>query len=318
MSLWKRLDWINLGFLSFVHLVALVGTVLYLVLHGLTLGAVALFVAWILVTGFSITAGYHRLFSHRSYRANPLLRAFYLFFGAAAFENSALKWASDHRRHHRHVDDTEDPYNIRKGFWWAHLGWVITKTPQPQGDEFAPDLLNDWLVRCQHRFYVPLAILTGFALPMALGFLLDDPWGGLLLAGFLRMVLLYHATFSVNSLAHTIGIQPYSNVNSARDSIVTALVTFGEGYHNFHHAFPFDYRNGVRRYQFDPTKWLIRGLRWVGLSRDLVRASPVTILKARVRMEEHRSGPSASGRLIRLRNRLERLMSVDPVPKDCR
>jgi stearoyl-CoA desaturase (delta-9 desaturase) len=266
---------------------------------------------WTLACGFSVTAGYHRLFAHGTYRAHGLVRAFYLVFGAAAVENSALKWCSDHRRHHSYVDEADDPYNIRRGFWWAHMGWIFFKDPPqaPGGD--VRDLERDALVRWQHRFYVPLAVLAGFAMPMAVGWALGDAWGGLVLAGFARLIVLYHATFCVNSLAHYIGSQPYSDRNSSRDSFVTALITLGEGYHNFHHTFPYDYRNGIRGYQVDPTKWLIHALSATGLATDLVRAPQDTILKARLRMDERRAAtwsnahPHAAEQLRALRERLE-------------
>ncbi len=308
----RKVDWVNSTFLVSVHLAAAVGTTLYLVYHGITVAAVALFFLWTLACGFSITGGYHRLFSHGTYRAHGLVRAFYLFFGAAAIENSALKWSSDHRRHHAYVDQEYDPYNIKRGFWWAHMGWVFFKDPVAPGGNVT-DLQSDPLVRFQHRFYVPLAIVAGFALPALVGWALGDMWGGLVMGGFLRLIVLYHSTFCVNSLAHMYGAQPFSDKDSARDSWVTAIVTLGEGYHNFHHTFPFDYRNGIRAYHLDPTKWLIRTLNATGLASDLIRTPQDVILKARLRMDERRAEswlqkhPDLAEQLTALRQRLEKL-----------
>jgi stearoyl-CoA desaturase (delta-9 desaturase) len=209
------------------------------------------------------------------------------------------------------VDDKQDPYNISKGFWWAHMGWIFYKDELPIAN--VGDLASDPLIRLQHRFYIPLATFAGFVLPAAIGTLLGDFWGGLLLAGFLRLVLLWHATACVNSVAHSMGAQPYSDGDSSRDSALTALITMGEGYHNYHHTFPFDYRNGVRAWQFDPTKWMIRVLACVGVAKDLVRAPQDAVIKARLRMQEKHArerlgaNPIAAVRLRALREQLERL-----------
>ena len=135
-------------------------------------------------------------------------------------------------------------------------------------------------MRFQHRYYVPLAIFMGFGMPLAIGFAIGHPWGCLLWAGVFRTVLVHHSTFFVNSLAHTLGKRPYSMAVSARDSVVTALLTMGEGYHNFHHRFATDYRNGVLRHQWDPTKWLIRGLAAMGWAWGLSRAPREKIVAA--------------------------------------
>jgi stearoyl-CoA desaturase (delta-9 desaturase) len=146
------------------------------------------------------------------------------------------------------------------------------------------DLAADALVRWQDRHYVLLAAAVAGVVPPLLGSLWGDALGALLVAGFLRLVLQWHATFAVNSVAHCIGRQPYSRATSARDSSWTALITLGEGYHNFHHRFQSDYRNGVRWYHFDPTKWFVWSLAQVGLTRELRRTSPAVIRAARARV----------------------------------
>lgn len=279
----RRLDKVNTYFILAAHVLA-VAAVLYMCLVEFswwTLG-LGLFYSWICT--LSISAGYHRLFSHPTHRAHAVLRAMYLFFGAASIQNSALKWSSDHRIHHGQVDRKDDPYNIRKGLWWAHMGWVLHATPEP---DFAnvPDLKKDKLVMLQHRYYLLTAILSAGVLPLCLGFLWGDPIGALLVAGFLRLVLEWHSTFSINSIAHKIGSRPYSLANSARDSFLTALVTMGEGYHNFHHRFANDYRNGVRWFHFDPTKWWVWTMSKLNLTWDLKRASREAILAARAKVK---------------------------------
>jgi stearoyl-CoA desaturase (delta-9 desaturase) len=274
--------------MSLVHVAALGGLALYLPLHGLSWAAVAIGAALTGITIFSISAGYHRLFSHRSYEAHPVLRLFLLFFGAGAFQNSVLVWAADHRRHHHRTDGDQDPYNARRGFWYSHLGWVVHK-PEP-GIVAAPvaDLENDPLVSWQHRHYGWIGVAAGLVLPTLLGLAFGDPIGGFIVGAAVRLLLCYHATFAINSLAHMFGRQPYSDRNSARDSLMVALISMGEGYHNFHHAFPADYRNGVKGHHFDPTKWILRGLELLGIARNLRRTPPAAIARARSRMDERR------------------------------
>ncbi|MDQ6631740.1 MAG: fatty acid desaturase, partial [Verrucomicrobiota bacterium] len=228
---------------------------------GLDWFQVILFSLFFAATGLSITLGYHRLFSHLTFKARWPVRLFTLLFGAAAFEGSALIWTSDHRRHHKHVDQEDDPYDISQGFWHAHIGWILFKLkPEPPYDN-VNDLRQDPFVRWQDRHVFKIAVLVGFILPALIGWAWYQTWqgalGSLLLAGVMRVVCVQHMTFCINSLCHTIGTRPYSGKCSARDSGVMALFTFGEGYHNFHHEFQHDYRNGVKAWQFDPTKWAI-------------------------------------------------------------
>lgn len=285
----RPIDWTNTLFIVGGHLLAAVA-VWYMAAVHFSWWTVGLAVLWAGLCGLSVTGGYHRLFAHPTYRAWWPLRAFYLFFGAAAVQNSALKWSADHRVHHAQVDTPADPYDIQSGFWWAHVGWVFFKRPEEGKLKGVHDLERDPLVRLQHRFYVPIAFVSGAVLPTCLALLWGDALGGLLVAGFLRLVLQWHATFSVNSFAHTIGSQPYTKDNSARDSWFTAIVTLGEGYHNFHHRFQSDYRNGVRWYQLDPTKWFVWCMSKVGVTRDLKRASQRAIQRAKEQVRAQTSG----------------------------
>jgi stearoyl-CoA desaturase (Delta-9 desaturase) len=284
-------DWLNIGLLALVHVVAVGGTAIYVATHGLSLAATLIGAVLTVVTIFSISAGYHRLFSHRSYEAHPVLRWLLLAFGAGAFQNTALAWAADHRRHHARTDSELDPYNARRGFWYAHIGWVLRKQDPTIPPASVRDLEADPLLTWQHRHYALIGIATGVALPLLLGLAAGDPWGGFIVGGAVRLMLVYHATFAINSFAHLIGKQPYSDRNSSRDSLLTALVSMGEGYHNFHHTFPADYRNGVLAHQFDPTKWTLRLLAAVGLARNLRRTPAPAIVRARLRMDERRLEP---------------------------
>jgi stearoyl-CoA desaturase (Delta-9 desaturase) len=286
----RELDWTNLLFLPLAHALGAVG--LYWAVTHAHSWTLALGLLWLVLCSLAITAGYHRLMAHKSYEAARWLRFGLLLFGAASVQNSALRWVNDHRQHHSKVDRDEDPYNIRRGFLWAHIGWILFKEPG-QKLKRVRDLQADPLVMWQHRNYVWLAIVMGALVPAGLGSLWGDAWGGLLVAGFLRLVLQYHATFATNSLAHTLGSRPYDVSTSARDSFFTALFTFGEGYHNFHHRFQNDYRNGVRAWHFDPTKWVIFALSGVGATRNLRRIEPEKIAHA-LRVAQGRAAAEGS------------------------
>jgi stearoyl-CoA desaturase (delta-9 desaturase) len=276
----RHFDWTNAVIIVAAHLMAVVGVV-YLAAVNFSWPTVALAAVWYALCGLAITGGYHRLFAHPTYRAAWPLRALYLFFGAASAQNSALKWSADHRVHHALTDRDEDPYDISRGFWWAHIGWVFFRRPEEGDLSKVRDMSADPLMRLQHRFYVPLALFAGGILPAAIAGLWGDILGGLLVVGFLRLVVQWHATFSINSVAHTLGKRPYCARSSARDSWITALLTLGEGYHNFHHRFQTDYRNGVRWFQFDPTKWFVWCMSKLALARDLRRVPPRAIERAR-------------------------------------
>jgi stearoyl-CoA desaturase (delta-9 desaturase) len=280
----RRLNWLNTVFLLGTLLVAVVATPWYLWSYGFGLPEWATFAAIWLCVGVSVTAGYHRLFSHKTYQASWPVRLFYLIFGAAALENSVLNWSADHRVHHDHVDEERDPYNIQKGFWWAHIGWIFFET-EPPPRSVVRDLVDDPLVRWQDRWYKFIGIGVALGIPLLVGVLTGRVLGCLIIGGFLRVVVSHHGTFFINSLCHMVGNQPYSRAHSARDSVVMAVLAFGEGYHNYHHSFPFDYRNGIRRWHFDPAKWFIWVLSRIGLTRELRRAPEAAILKAKIEVQ---------------------------------
>ncbi len=280
---WKRVEWVTCFFLGGTLLLTLTAVPWYILTYGLDWFQVGLFFFWFFLTGMSITFGYHRLFSHRSFEAKAPLRLTSLLFGAAAFENSALDWCSDHRRHHKHVDHEDDPYDISKGFFYAHLGWMLFKLKPLPPMENVADLRKDPLVMWQHRYWHLIGFSTGFVLPTIIGYIYGGPiaaLGALLISGVARTVAVQHCTFCINSACHTLGTQPYSARCSARDSWVMAIFTFGEGYHNFHHEFQHDYRNGVKPWQFDPTKWSIWLLSKVGLTSNLRQVGDEKIRKA--------------------------------------
>jgi stearoyl-CoA desaturase (delta-9 desaturase) len=281
--------WSNTAFLLITPLLALILTPWYLYNHGFSWWDFAIFFVLMKASGLSITAGYHRLFSHQTYEASPVAKFLLLVFGAGAFQNSALKWSSDHRYHHRFVDKEGDPYAITKGFFHAHMGWIFYGDPEHRSYGNAKDLSDDPLVKWQDKYYLPLSVLTGFLLPIGLGALVGRPFAGFIWGGLIRVLWVHHGTFLINSLAHTTGARPYSTKNSARDNWWLAFFTNGEGYHNFHHAFANDYRNGLRWYQWDDTKWTILLMQSLGHAFDLKRTPEAQILKAKLEsaVEQH-------------------------------
>jgi stearoyl-CoA desaturase (delta-9 desaturase) len=259
---WK-LDLVNASFLSGIPVLAVIGLVWYSINHGVSFVELSIFGFMYIATGLSITAGYHRLFSHRTHKGAWPLRLFYALFGAAAFQNSAIKWCSDHRRHHLVTDTEDDPYSVLKGFFWAHIGWVMVAQEDGANVEKVDDLEADSILAFQDRHIFLLGFLVGMVLPGVLGWLflggVTGFLGGFIWGGLFRVVIVHHATFLINSAAHTWGTQPYTTANTSRDSPLLSLFTYGEGYHNFHHAFQADYRNGHKWHHWDPTKW------WIGV-----------------------------------------------------
>jgi stearoyl-CoA desaturase (delta-9 desaturase) len=258
--------------------------------YGFTVGfsgwAWLFFGIFLVANGIGIGSGYHRLWSHRAYDASGPLRIFLAIVGGMSIQNSILVWCARHRIHHRDVDDNDkDPYSIGRGFWFAHIGWMLKDYKSGELDfSVVPDLQRDRVVMWQHKYYWALVMATNVALPLALGWVVGDIWGVLLLAGLLRLVLSHHVTFFINSLAHMWGSRPYTDENSARDNWLIAIVTYGEGYHNFHHLFQSDYRNGIRWWQYDINKWFISVCSWVGLAKNLKRTPDFKIQRARLAM----------------------------------
>lgn len=284
----QRINWLTAFFLFSTPVVAAIWGGIHIHLNGVTAAQVLFFLSYLVATSMSVTAGYHRLFAHRAYQARGIVRGAYLLLGAATFQDSALNWSADHRTHHQNIDREGDPYNVRRGFLWAHMGWLLVNDHIRDRRASVPDLEADWMIVAQDRYYSPIASVMCFGVPFLVGLAFGDPWGFLLWGGFIRVVVGHHTTFLVNSLAHTLGRRPYEAAFSARDSLVTAVLTFGEGYHNFHHRFASDYRNGVRRYHWDPTKWLIRGLEKIGLASNLRRVPRERIIAARMRSDRQR------------------------------
>jgi stearoyl-CoA desaturase (delta-9 desaturase) len=243
--------------------------------------AIALFLITYIIGGMSITVGYHRLYAHKAYTANPFFEWCVLLSSALAFEMSALMWSHDHRIHHNHVDTDKDPYSIDKGFWYAHILWLFDYK-RDFDKSLVADLLKNPRVMLQDKYYGLFLLGVNFAV-----FLLGWAATGSALASFymgflVRMAMIHHCTWFINSLCHTFGSRTYARELSAVDNAILATLTFGEGYHNYHHAFAADYRNGIRWYHFDPTKWTIWLASKFGLVKGLRVINEITVQKSLV------------------------------------
>lgn len=313
-----KLLWLNILVFTITGLVTVIGVPAYAFTHGFDGWQIAAMIAGVAFCEISITAGYHRLWSHRAYEAHWLTRLILAIGGTFATQNSILHWSSDHRRHHRYVDDKKnDPYSAKLGFWHSHIGWMLREynTDHDPLYKNCRDLQKDPIVMWQHRHYLPLVLGLNFGIPVLLGLWHGDLLGMLLLVGAARLVISHHLTFFINSLAHIWGSQPYSDDNSSRDNALLAYLTMGEGYHNYHHSFQRDYRNGIRWYQFDPTKWLICSLSWIGLAKNLYRTPIEKIETSRAHMMLTSTSrklaqlPQADVLISRLQSEYEALMN---------
>jgi stearoyl-CoA desaturase (delta-9 desaturase) len=275
-------NWMNILFLIPMHLAGLIVWPIYLAMGGgIHWQECAIFVLMFSLGVIGINVGYHRSLSHLSFKMSPVLKALALFGGATVAEGSVLTWCADHRRHHKFQDTDNDPYNIRRGFWWAHMGWILGNTTTSDYSN-CPDLQRDPMIRNQHKYYFIWFMVSSFVFPLALGFLVGRPLAAFLFAGVTRLMFINHCTYMINSYAHYFGRQAYSTEITARDSLICALLAQGEGWHNFHHRFPWDYRNGHRFYHYDPTKWFIYFGQFVGLTRDLKMTPAPEIYRARI------------------------------------
>ncbi|KAN0088013.1 hypothetical protein V8E55_006634 [Tylopilus felleus] len=249
------------------------------------------------IIGFGMSAGYHRLWSHRAYKATRTLEYVLAVLGAGAIEGSVAWWARNHRAHHRYTDTDLDPYDARKGFFYTHIGWMLFKLRRKPGPVDLSDLRSNPVIAWQHKYYLPLAFLVAIVTPTCVaGYGWGDWRGGFVWAAMLRVVLIHHSTFCVNSLCHWIGEKPYDDKHTPGDHPFTAFVTMGEGYHNFHHQFPMDYRNGYKWHQYDPSKWFLWSCEKLGLATHLKTFSDNEIQKGELTIK-----------LKRLRQRQEAL-----------
>ncbi|KAJ7199632.1 hypothetical protein GGX14DRAFT_699786 [Mycena pura] len=278
----SELNWFNVAILTVVHITSVAG----ICCTKLRWETALFSVFYYYISCLGITAGYHRLWAHRSYNAGEFLQYFLAVAGAGAVQGSIKWWSRGHRAHHRYTDTELDPYNAREGFWWCHIGWMLIKPRRKPGVADVSDLSQNKVVRWQHRYYLILILVMTFAVPTAIPWLgWGDALGGCMYGGFVRLLFVHHSTFCVNSLAHWLGDAPFDDKHTPRDHLITALCTLGEGHHNFHHQFPMDYRNAIKWYQYDPTKWFIRACEKLGLASHLKVFPDNEVRKGQLTME---------------------------------
>ncbi|MDB5312765.1 MAG: Fatty acid desaturase [Gemmataceae bacterium] len=230
------------------------------------------------LSALGITVGFHRLFTHKSFETNAAVRFVLAALGSMAVQGSVLRWVAQHRRHHQHSDTPADPHSphhhgrglvgLVRGFWHAHLGWAFR--PDATGlDRYVADLRKLASVRVASALF-PVWIVLGLAAPAALGGVLTGTWGGALLGllwgGLVRVFLVHHVTWSVNSVCHLWGSRPYPEKDHSRNNILFGVLALGEGWHNNHHAFPTSARHGLRWWQIDVSYYVIQLLALVGLA----------------------------------------------------
>lgn len=281
---YKHVNWLNCFFILFIPLFGCIAAYF----HPLNWKTGLFAVIYYFNTGLGITAGYHRLWAHRAYQASIPLKIYLAAMGAGAVQGSIRWWSRDHRVHHRYTDTDKDPYSVRKGLLYSHLGWMVMKqNPKRMGRTDISDLNEDPVVVWQHTHYLKCVSTMALAFPMlACGLGWGDWFGGFIYGGILRVFFVQQATFCINSIAHWLGDQPFDDRNSPRNHTFTALLTLGEGYHNFHHEFPSDYRNGIEWYDYDPTKWLINTWKTFGLAYDLKQFRANEIEKGRLQQQQ--------------------------------
>jgi stearoyl-CoA desaturase (delta-9 desaturase) len=284
----REINWVSAIYLILVPIGAVTLVPMAIMDGYLTKSILIYTVIHYFVDTFSITTGYHRLVSHKSFEVKPWLKALFMVTGASAVQNSALLWATDHRRHHSFEDTDKDPYNIKKGFWWAHIGWMLFKDKSDYYNHVPKDLQEDRIIQWQHRNYLPLAMFMCFGVPTLAGWAMGNAWGGFVFGGVLRIFVSSHCTFLINSACHYFGKTTYSRDLTARDNWFIALFTCGEGFHNFHHKFQADYRNGIKWFHWDPTKWGVEIFAKLGWATNLRRISDEKILQARLQVEQER------------------------------
>jgi stearoyl-CoA desaturase (Delta-9 desaturase) len=271
----RRTSWRTSAPFLFMHVVPLLALV-----TGVTTTAIVLFVVLALVRTFCITAGYHRYFAHRAYRLARVPQFLLAFGGLTAVQKGPLWWASHHRDHHRYADTEGDPHSPQAGFWWSHIGWILSgrygATDYSKIGDFArfPELV--WINK--HDWVGPWSL--------GLACFLVGGWSGLVVGFFGSTVLLWHTTFSVNSFSHLLGRRRYATSDSSRNNVAVAVLTLGEGWHNNHHHYPASARQGFRWWELDVTYLVLKGLSWVGVVKDL-REPPATALSARRLRDGH-------------------------------
>jgi stearoyl-CoA desaturase (delta-9 desaturase) len=241
-------------------------TCLLAIVTGVTWSAVVVCLITFWVRMFGVTAGYHRYFSHRAYKTSRPFQLLLAVLGTTATQKGVLWWAANHRRHHKYADREEDLHSpTRRGFWWSHVGWILASEYEETDFARVPDLAKFPELRWLNEHYLvpPAALAVGLFLAGGPTWLI---WGF-----FISTVLLWHTTFTINSLAHVYGKRRYETPDTSRNNLWLALLTMGEGWHNNHHYFMNSVRQGFFWWEIDVSYYVIKALSWVGLTWDLLR-----------------------------------------------
>jgi stearoyl-CoA desaturase (delta-9 desaturase) len=255
-------NWVNIGFIAAVHLLAILG------IWTFSWRALALSLAlWGITGGLGITLGFHRLLTHQSFETTPLLRRVLTVFGTLAVQGGPISWVASHRLHHAHSDGDLDPHNSRKGFWWAHILWMFRRDARFDSfdtyRQYAKDLAADPFMVFLNRSYIGLQVALGLLL------LATGGWSFVIWGVFVRLVFGWHCTWLVNSATHMWGYQTYDSRDEARNNWWVALLSFGEGWHNNHHAFPRSARHGIQWWELDMSFLVLLAFERLGWAWDL-------------------------------------------------
>jgi len=260
----------------------------------------ALLIGFYVVCAFGTTIGFHRYFTHKSFEGRTPVKVVLAILGCMTMQGPLTQWVTDHRKHHALSDRDGDPHSPHvghgdgilaaiRGFVHAHVGWLFTLKGMERGRDYGKDLYEDQLVRTIDRLYMVWVVLT-FGLPFAIGYAVGGTWQwgleGLVWGGLLRVFLYQHATFSVNSICHMFGRRHYRSRDEARNNWLVALLVFGEGWHNNHHAFPASARHGLHRFQIDASWWVIKCLEKLGLVWDVKHPTPEQMARRRLQPDQ--------------------------------
>lgn len=268
----EQIDYIQCGQFFFVHVACLLA-----IWSGVSTVAVVTCLALYVVRMFAITAGFHRLFSHRTYRTGRLFQFLLAFLGTTAYQKGPLWWSAHHRHHHIHADTESDIHSpVTHSFWQAHFGWFLRLDSRATDQAMIPNLLKFRELRLLDRFYAlpPIMLAVSmFLLGSLLGHYAPDlgtsGWQMLVWGFFISTVLLYHGVFTVNSLAHLFGRRRFETKDDSRNSFLIALITLGEGWHNNHHYYPSSERQGFYWWEIDVSHYVLKVLSWLGIVWDL-------------------------------------------------
>jgi stearoyl-CoA desaturase (Delta-9 desaturase) len=249
---------------------------------------IAIMLAMYVITGLGITIGFHRMLTHRAFKTSAPVRGFWSVAGSLAVQGSPLKWVADHRKHHAFSDEEGDPHSphlaaeegfrgMVKGFVHAHIGWLFSDVGQADVQRYAPDLASSRFHRWIDRNYL-VPVLATLLIPTLLGWAITGTWTGavtgLLWGGAVRIFLLHHVTWSINSVCHMFGRRRFETDDESRNVFWLAPLSFGEAWHHNHHTFPTSAFHGLKRWEVDPAGYVIRAMERTGLIWDVVRVSP--------------------------------------------